>query len=424
MFAKLRAIARASLLSKDGGAAIVIGVTLPVLLGMIGLGTEATSLLYQRRQMQTAADSSALGAATALTRGYPSNSGVEALAIAASLGFVNGAANVTVTVNHPPASGSHTGNTSAIEVIVSQPQTLAIASFFTSTVFTVSARAVALQGSAGSYCVLATSTSAISAVSISNGASVTLNSCSLADNATGSQALSVTGGSRLTAQSVSVSGQAQVNNGASVTAPGGLNVSQPAIADPYANVAMPTSSGCTFNSLSLGWASGTQQLSPGTYCNGLSISNGAVVSLAPGIYYIESGSLSVGGGSTVTGSGVTIVLTKNTSNYATVSISNGATVTLSAPTTGTTAGIVFFADRNAPASSTSSFAGGSNNTITGALYFPSQTLSYSNGASVASACLQLIAWQIQFSGGITFNSNCTGTGVSPIGAGAASQLVE
>jgi hypothetical protein len=416
--------AKAVFESRQAGVAVLAAIMLPVLFGMAALGTETVFLIYVRSEMQTAADSAALGAATALAKGYPSNIATEAQGISGSLGFVNGVSNVTVTVNNPPQSGAHAGLTSAVEVIISQPQTLDLIRYFTSATFTVQARAVALEGTSGNYCVLAADTASATGVSISNGASLVLNSCSLAVNAIGPSALSVTGGSNLRAQSVSVSGQAQVNNGASITAAGGVNVNQSPIADPYANVPMPTSSGCIFNSLNIGWAATVQPLSPGTYCNGLSIGNGASVSLAPGIYYIKSGSFTVGGGSTVTGSGVTIVLTQNTSGYATVNIGNGANVTLSAPSTGATAGILFFSDRNAPTSSTSSFAGGSTDVFTGALYFPTQILSFSNGASPSSPCIQMIAWQIQFSGGVQLNSTCTGTGISAIGSSSSSQLAE
>ncbi|MGA7323849.1 MAG: hypothetical protein WBX25_05070 [Rhodomicrobium sp.] len=145
--------------------------------------------------------------------------------------------------------------------------------------------------------------------------------------------------------------------------------------------------------------------------------------MAPGVYYIKSGTFSIAGGSTVTGSGVTIVLTSNTSGYATASISNGSSVSLSAPSTGITAGIVFFSDRNAPTSGTINFSGGTSEAFTGALYFPTQQVVYSNGASAA-ACTQLIAWHIQFTGGSQFNSNCAGIGTSSIGTSAASQLAE
>src|SRR5271166_1330916 len=119
---------------RSGSVAIVIALTLPLLIGMVALGTEITFVIYMQRKMQSAADSAALGGATALTRGYPSMT-VEADAIAGSLGFVNGVASVTVAVNNPPLSGSHIGNTSAVEVIVSQPQSLVMTSFFTSTAF-------------------------------------------------------------------------------------------------------------------------------------------------------------------------------------------------------------------------------------------------------------------------------------------------
>jgi hypothetical protein len=415
---------RGIVFSNRGGGAVLVGVTLPILIGAVGLGTEITLVIYKHRQMQLAADAGALSAATALTRGYPSNYALEADAIAGSLGFVNGVSGASVTVNNPPSSGSHSGNSSAVEVIVLQPQALTIVSFFTATAFNVSARAVALKGASGSFCLLETDSSATTGVSVSNGATVKLNQCSLAVNATGSSALSVTGGASLQAQSISVSGQSQVNNGGSITTTSGVNVNQAATADPYANVTMPTSSGCTYNSLSLGWASTVQQLSPGTYCNGISIGNGASAALSAGVYIIKSGSFSIGGGSTVTGSGVTIVLTNGTSGYASVNISNGASVTLSAPTSGATAGILFFSDRNAANSGSVSFAGGTTNTLTGALYFPAQTVSYSNGTSNTSPCTQLIAWHIQFAGGSQFNCNCASTGVSAIGGGSASQLVE
>ena len=77
-----------------------------VILGMIALGVQITFVLYKQRQMQSAADSAALGGTTALMRGYPANFRGRSLAVAASVGFVNGIDGVTVTVNQPPSLGS------------------------------------------------------------------------------------------------------------------------------------------------------------------------------------------------------------------------------------------------------------------------------------------------------------------------------
>ncbi|MGO8953207.1 MAG: pilus assembly protein TadG-related protein [Rhodomicrobium sp.] len=410
--------------SRRGSVAIQMGILMTVLIGMAALGTEIPLVIYKHRQMQNVADAAALGGAVALIRGYPAPAATEAQGIAAALGFVNAANGVTVTVNNPPKSGSYTSNSGAVEAIVSQPQTLIMAGLFGTSLFNVSARAVALGGSNGNFCVLATDTAAETSVTISNGAAVTMNGCGLAVNATGAAALSVTGGSSLDTQAVSAAGQVSVGGGAVINATNGVNQNQPVTADPYANVPMPASSGCDYTSFTVG-GGGSHQISPGRYCNGVSIGGDASVSMAPGIYYIKSGTFTVGGGAKVTGSGVTIVLTQNIGGYATVTIGNGASVTLSAPASGSLAGILFFADRNSPNSSVNNFIGGASETFTGALYLPTQQVVFSNGAG-ASACTQLIAWQIQFSGGSSsqFSSNCSNSGVSPIGGGSASLLVE
>jgi len=411
---------------RRGSVAIHIGILMTVLIGMAGLGTEIPFVIYKHRQLQNAADAAALGGAVAILRGYPASPATEAQAVAAALGFQSGTGGVTVTANVPPKSGSYTSTADAIEVIVSQPQTLKLGGLFFSSPLNLSARAVAVPASGGgNFCLLATDTGSATGATFSNGTAVVLTGCGLAVNATGSAALSVTGAAILTASSVSVSGQADISHGGIVTATNGVKVSQPAIPDPYAAVPMSASSGCDYTNFTLGWASGTQQMQPGRYCNGVSIGNGAIVSMATGIYYIKSGTFSVGGGTILTGSGVTIVLTQNTSGYATVAIGNGAAVTLSAPSSGNTAGILFFSDRNAPNSGVNSFGGGAAAIFTGALYFPTQQVVFSNGAGAA-ACTQLIAWHIQFSGGTAaaFNNNCSGTGVSPIGSSSPSILVE
>ena len=371
---RVAAFARALFAGQRGTVAILIGLSMSVLIGAIALGTDVTYVMYKHRQMQTAADAAALAAAVALSKGYPTDYALEARAITASSGFVNGTNGVTVTVNKPPASGSYTQNASAVEVIVVKPEALKLVSVFSSAAFNVTARAVAVKGTSGDYCVLTTDTSSATGLSASNGVNVNLNQCGAAVNATGSSALSVTGGATLNTLSASVGGQTTVSNGGTLHATNGVLQNQAAIADPYASVPVPALSGCNYTNRSLNYSASVQQLTPGTYCDGLSISNGAKVSMAPGIYYIKSGSFSLAGGSTLTGTGVTIVLTKNTTNYATATVGNGSTITLSAPTTGPTAGIVFFSDRAAPTSGTITFNGGSTQVLTGALYFPTQTV--------------------------------------------------
>ena len=398
-----------------------------IILGMVGLGVEITFVLYKHRQMQSAADSAAFGGVTALMRGYPVDFRLESRAVAAAAGFTNGVSDVTVTVNRPPTLGSHAGDNSAVEVIISQPQHLGLVSLFREGLFQVGARAVATLGGSGSGCVLQTLNTSITGVSISNGAVVNLEQCGINVNATRSSALSVTGGAVLNAKFVSVSGGTSVNNGGQINATDGVMTDQPAAADPYAGVPQPPYSGCDYNNMSLGHSnSGLQTISPGVYCKGLAFTNDAIVNMNPGVYIIDRGTFAVGGAVRLTGTGVTIFLTTSTGknkDYADVSIGNGAQVNLTAPTSGATAGLVFFGDRDGPLNNTSTFGGGAALNITGAIYFPSQSVTFDNGITNPSGCTQLIAGYIKFAGGARFQNNCANTGISPIG-GSTTQLVE
>jgi Flp pilus assembly protein TadG len=417
-------------LSRRGSVAIQVALLMVLIVGMTALGTEITFVLYKHRQMQAAADSAALGAATALATGRPADPMLEARAIAASHGFVHGVDGTVVAVNRPPLSGSNTGTANAIEVVVSQPQSLTLVSLFRTLVgdsndglFNVGAHAVAVRGGNGNYCVLQVNNGFATGVSLSNGVKIELTQCGMAVNSTGSAALSVVGGARLDAKSVSVSGTTSVNNGGAIDTTDGVKINQPSVADPYAGVSRPAFSGCKYTNYSLGWSNNPTHLSPGVYCNGLSVSNGADAVMDPGVYFIDRGTFVVGGGAQLKGDGVTIILTSSTgSNYANVSIGNGANVTLSAQTTGATAGLVFFGDRNAPLSNSSDFGGGAKISVTGAYYFPSQTVLFDNG-SKPSECTQLIAGKIMFTGGVKIKSDCSNTGVSAIGA-TATTLVE
>ncbi len=60
----------------------------------------------------------------------------------------------TIAINSPPARGPNMANSAAVEVIVGQPQELALAKVFRSGTFDVGARAVATVGGGPSYCVL------------------------------------------------------------------------------------------------------------------------------------------------------------------------------------------------------------------------------------------------------------------------------
>jgi hypothetical protein len=172
-----------------GSVAVMVGFMIIALMGMVALGSEVVFVLYKHRQMQMVADVSALSASVALATGYPSELSIEARATAAENGYVHGVDGVTVTVNHPPASGANAGNANAVQVIVSQPQTLHMVSLFGSGIFDVGASAVALVPQAWEYCMLALNPNASGALTINNNSTVANNSCGVAVNSSSRTAL-------------------------------------------------------------------------------------------------------------------------------------------------------------------------------------------------------------------------------------------
>ena len=396
---------------------------LVAIIGFASLGSEVVLMIVTARHMQAAADAAALSAATARSAGYPADYTQDAYALAAAAGFVNNAPDgTTVAVRSPPAQGNYAGSANAVEVTISQPQNLPLASVVYRDGFTVSARAVA----SADYgpCMLVLDGSSSGAFSMTGSSSATFAGCGLTVNSRSSSAVSMTGGATLSATTVTIVGNDSLKGGSTINASIGIATGAAASPDPYAARTIPSFSGCTYNAFSM--SGGSRAIGPGpiTFCTGLSLSGGAQLTLQPGVYTIDRGSFSLAGGTSISGTGVTIVLTSSTgSGYATAGISGGATVTLSAPTSGATAGMLFFQDPRAPNSGSNSLSGGAGQSLTGALYFPSQQLTYVGGSSLNSQCTQIVAWQVRLTGNAALTNNCAGTGALPISGGNA-KLVE
>ncbi len=412
---------------RRGNYSMIVALLLPVLAGFVGMATEAGLWFYTHQWMQGAADAAAFSAAKVGAGG--GNWSPEALAVAAAHGFTNGADDTTVAALSPPHAGTHIGQSGYYEVFISQTQKRLFSALFIGTPVVITARAVAgSSAGAGNGCVVALDGGIVTDVQSSGGITLDLNNCSLYSNSPYSRSVSLSGGATINAQSAYISGSYVASGGARLNTTSGINTGVSPISDPYANVPIPSFSGCG-GGTSLSVAGGaTKNLNPGVYCNGLTVSGGSTINLAPGIYIIDRGSFSISGGTTVNASGgVTIILSSSTgSSYATTNISGGANVNITAPTGGPTAGLAFFQDRRAPMTGSDTFSGGTTQNITGAIYFPSQSVNYSGGSTTGGAqCTQLIANTINFSGGANFNATCTGTGVQSIGSSAGTTaLVE
>jgi hypothetical protein len=270
---------------------------------------------------------------------------------------------------------------------------------------TITAKATAgLVGTVSPDCVYSLDPSAQNAFQATNGATVALSGCAIAVNSTNSDALTVSGGSIVSASAITVAGGVSISNGGSTTpAP---TTGAASAADPLASLPSPAVGACNYTNYSPGW--GTWALTPGVYCGGINISNGATATFAAGTYIINGGSLTLVGGTTDTGSGVMFYLTGTNATYGSVNISNGANVTFSGPASGPYMGIVFYQNRSITSSVNATFSGGVSMKLTGTLYFPTTSVLFSNGSSVSNVYTAIVAKQVSFTGGTSLQYDATG----------------
>lgn len=396
--------------NETGGVAILTAFLLTICVGFAGLAIDVGLWHFQKRQLQYAADAGAIGGVLALTKTGTSTTTAYATYDIGLNGCTSSNDCTIVAINNPPTSGTYVGNTSGVEVILSQPAQLYLTGLFFASAPTIKVRAVAIAAAPSNCMTLLGSGSIPGELTINNGATVSAtSSCGTSVNSSSSTAIQVSGGAQLTTQKVTVVGNYSVTNGGAINTTPANNIVTGAspISDPFANFTIPSFSACS-SSINIGGGQ-TTTINPGSYCN-FNIANGATVTMNPGIYFIDGGSFNLGGGATVTGNGVTIILTSSTgSSFGTIAIGNGATPTLTAPSSGSTAGFLFIVDRRAT-NLTNTFSGGTNQKYSGIMYMPTVSASFSNGSSTT-GCVQLVAFSASFVGGTTYiGKNCVGSG--------------
>src|SRR5262245_38367492 len=111
---------------RRGKVVALVALCLIAIVGAVAIAADGGLLLDNRRRVQTAADMAALAAATDLFKNYQTNTGADpdgsasdkAYAAAAAEGFPKNGSESTVTVNIPPTSGDHVGESGYVEVII------------------------------------------------------------------------------------------------------------------------------------------------------------------------------------------------------------------------------------------------------------------------------------------------------------------
>ena len=145
-------------------------------------------------------------------------------------------------------------------------------------------------------CVLGLDPTESATMDFNGQASLTVDNCATQANSTDGEGLHQVGHPSMSAKEIGVTGGFT----GSAYAPAPITGTTP-LPDPYASLTEPPSGPCH----SMSGAKLQQQtltLTPGTYCGGLDIKAGSIITLDPGIYIFQDGPLNIDSQSTVQGS--------------------------------------------------------------------------------------------------------------------------
>lgn len=390
---------------KDGAVLAYTAILMPIFLGFIALGFDIASWHLDKRRTQTMADSGAVAAAIAGHRAQVEDDAtpgeMDAASNAAVLDAItrNGydaGAGETYAVNRPPLTGQTEGQADAIEVVVRTPLPLLLSALLTTTEKFASSRAVALVAG-GDSCLFALSPDEPGAIKLAGGAEVTLG-CGVFANSTDVEAIQVVGGGCLTATEVITAGGFI---GDCIDPPVEQVTQQP---DPLGALPEPEWSGCDFTARIRVNGSADATLSPGVYCNQVSINTSGTVTFEPGTYIFDGGGISIASGATVIGHGVFFFFSENNGQSDNFSIAAQAIVDFSAPDSGIYNGVFFYQDRDVATSINHNFTGGVTMEIDGIIYAPNQDINYSGGSSSRDSNTFIVASTINFTGQSTLTN--------------------
>ena len=393
---------------KRGAVAVVFALSMPVMIAGAAYGVETTYWHYEKLRLQQMTDVASFAGAVARRAGAD-NAAITAAGVGAASD--NGKlADDQVTVNPTPTEGAYAGG-NAVEVKSKRQLRRYFTALFSNDKVVIKARSVSAFTNAGNACVLALDPLADRGAEFSGSSVVELIGCNVMANSQKPAAVYVGGSARLRTPCIMSAGGVSLNSSATLTSCAAAMTYLPPVADPFSAVAEPTPP--TGNCLNGNGA----KLSPGRYC-GLDLKGN--VSLDPGVYFIDGGTLKVNANAKVTGTGVTIYLY----HQAGITLNGNATIQLSAPSSGTYKGMLFFGSRTTYNTADVVMNGTADSLMTGALYFPKQMVRYQGNFSGNNGCTQVVANTVVWTGNVTLRVDCNAAGLPPITVGGVVKLAE
>jgi len=357
---------------KKGSFAINFAILMPILLAMAASGLDFTAYNQQKAAMQSAADAAAIAAVKEATlKGWSSS-------------IANSIAESVVDSNYSPTNaGTNYHKVSSLADQTNRRITVTVAQdhypYFMASVFPspqIKVQATATAAGSSNICVIGLDETRSGTLKLDDSAVLSAPKCAVYSNSNAHDGISAVHFSKLTAELTCSVGGTQSGSGNFANDP---VTNCPSVADPLASRPAPSFSPvCDHNGLVVNTRGAVVTLTPGVYCNGLTI-RGTQVVFAPGVYIIKDGPLTLAANADAYGKGVGFYFTGNGASFSLVSSS---ALELMAPTTGPLAGLMFFQDRTANEEDFTLFSNKAS-VMVGTVYLPNGNFIIDTNAPVA-----------------------------------------
>jgi Flp pilus assembly protein TadG len=335
----LKAAIRSFAVNRSGATMVIFSISLGALSAAVGVAVEYASLASRRATLQVAADSAALAAATELSLANTTDQRVEA--VAKSVAYAKLYENGVVGPNEAAVATKVIDERTAVSVTIGENVASVMGRLMHRSSTDLGAKAVARVAGRTRLCLLGLATSHENVVRFEKDARVTAQACAIYSNSKNARGLVGEQNARATGSVICSAGGFSGNRAQFSPSP---TTDCPVLADPLQSQPAPPVGHCGLLNLGKIIKGGVVSLPPGTYCGGVTITNGAQVTLQKdGIYVFNDGPLIVENNSSLVGTNVAFYFT---GDRAGLRFDTDTTISLTAPRSGIMAGILMFDDRH------------------------------------------------------------------------------
>lgn len=348
----------------SGGVTVPFSIMLLGLTMMLGLTAISLDMDWSRTASQRALDAAVLAGAAP-----PDLSDEQRISLAQNYYHTNqiispaNGADVEIVSNDPARFGTTDTTVYGVGAVQRKAPFIGL---FGSDHINVAVEAAATKNEGSPICVLGLDPTEEATMDFNGHASLELKNCASMANSTDGAGMRQVGQPSMKAKDIGVTG----GYSGSAYEPEPMTAAPP-VPDPLASLPEPTPGPCGPHS-GARITNETITLQPGTYCGGINIQAGSIVTLQPGIYIMKDGALSIQAGAVVSGQEVMIAFLGDS---ATMYMIGNTFLTLTSPKSGPYANIQFFGDRNVYGRKQENLwftvIGGSQLTYDGILYIPS-----------------------------------------------------